>query len=162
MGRGRSFRSARDARFLSVADARRALAAKVAGLGSGQPTHRVPMGGLVLRCTDVAVVPGTVAAEYGKPLSIRQIVSLFLDAMPSPVAAVPRTVCEGYVLGFLQSAGLLEHANRSPPRYCLLVAVSPRAVANLVVEAAKGAPNDDYPAAMVLRAALEDQFPLSL
>ena len=105
-----------------------------------------------------AAVSGAVAAEYGKPLSIRQFVSLCSDTGPAPVAAGPGTVCEGYVVGFLESAGLLEHANRSPPRYCLPVAVSPREVANFVVEAAKGAPSDEYPAAMVLRAVLENRF----
>jgi hypothetical protein len=54
---------------------------------------------------------------------------------------------------------LLEYSNRSEPRYCLPVEVSPGDLARILVEQAPQAPSPDYPAAMLLRAELESRFP---
>jgi hypothetical protein len=63
------------------------------------------------------------------------------------------------VIGFLESAGLLEYTNQTQPRYCLPPAVSPGELARIVVGQSSRAPAPDYPAGMILRAELESRFP---
>lgn len=105
------------------------------------------------------IAPAAFGAEYGTPVSIRQFTAMCAEPESGSQPGPPKSACEAYVVAFLESAGLLEHATRSPPRYCLPVQVSPRDLANAVIEVGKEIPRDDYPVAMVLRSLLETRFP---
>jgi hypothetical protein len=96
--------------------------------------------------------------EHGSPLTIAQFVAICEKVLPGP-SSPPRSACDGYVIGFVESAGLLEYSNRTEPRYCLPVEVSPGELARIVIEQAPQAPGPDYPVAMLLRAELESRFP---
>lgn len=107
--------------------------------------------------------PGAIASnapEYGTPLTmgtfIRQCEN---ETRPSPLEPGLNLPCQAYVVGYLESSGLLEYETKTGPRYCLPVEVSPGMLVAQLLEAGRRPDLEDYPVAVILRGMLEAKFP---
>ena len=103
------------------------------------------------------------ALEYGRPISTGEFVEMCKTVVTQERAGgrAQSSPCIAYVVGFLESAGLLTYLEKTKPRYCLPVAVSP---VEVVRRALKPVDSMDQkgrqqPAAFLLRQTLEAQFP---
>lgn len=78
----------------------------------------------------------------------------------STIISPAASACVAYTIGFLESAGFLTYLEKTRPRYCLPVGVTPVEVVKLALKYADSNSKQlDQPAAFLLRYTLETRFP---
>jgi hypothetical protein len=108
----------------------------------------------------VPASPATEAPLYGAPVLLGQFIrQCALEPRLSPPGRQLAQPCQAYVIGFLESSGLLDYETKTGPRYCLPVEVPPGELVEILMKAGERKELLEYPVAMVLRGTLESSFP---